>query len=87
MKQRKRMGQPTARIVPLGMTRVTQRPTASAAPDETARALFADNTITRLMERLDGSGPSEGAPVQGRALPTGTSTFQPKVLRTRAQRA
>jgi hypothetical protein len=106
MKQRKRMGLPTARIVvsprlgaaelpdvrhavaaaPDGL-RTAELPAVRAAVAAAQDASFADNTITKLMERLDDGRRVETASHQRRPLPSAPATFQPKVLRTRASRA
>ncbi|MGE5100847.1 MAG: hypothetical protein ACM3SX_12745 [Deltaproteobacteria bacterium] len=56
--------------------------TVAAAPDGS----FADNTITKLMARLDDAPRGETASQQRRPLPSAPAKFQPKVLRTRANR-
>ena len=55
----------------------------AAAPD----GPFTDNTITKLMARLDDAPRGETASQQRRPLPSAPAKFQPKVLRTRANRA
>lgn len=107
MKQRKRMGLPTARNVVSTRLAAAQLPVVraalAAAPDGLRTAelpavraavaaapdgSFTDNTITKLMARFDDTRRDETASRQGRRpLPSAPATYQPKVLRTRANRA
>jgi hypothetical protein len=68
---------PDASFADNAMTR-----TAAAAPG----GPFTDNTITKLMARLDDGRRGETASQQRRPLPSTPAKFQPKVLRTRANR-
>jgi hypothetical protein len=68
---------PDASFADNAMTR-----TAAAAPD----GPFPDNTITKLMARFDDGRRGETASQQRRPVPSTPAKFQPKVLRTRANR-
>jgi hypothetical protein len=86
MRQRKRMGLPTARTVASARRSAAVPGSASGPTRATAQSPLGGGTITTLMERLANDRHQEVALVPRHAIATGTSNRQPKVLRTRAGR-
>lgn len=87
MKQRKRMGLPTARGVSSARTNVPLLAALAGAENATTSPSIAGGTIAALMERLANARQQESAPVQRYRADIGAATLQPKVVRRRVDHA